>query len=88
MALTVEAAATAGALAAAINARVIKLAQIQVAVDAGWSVSRFSVVGPEEAEVSLILNRLDAQTSASALALAKEVYEAQLVGLQAELAAL
>lgn len=88
MALTVEAAAQAGQLAAAIQARQAKLVQIEDAIAGGWLISKFAAVGPAENEVSLILDRLDPHASAASLQYAKAIYEAQLDALNAQLAAL
>lgn len=88
MTLTVETAAQAGQLAAAIQARLGKLAQIEDAISGGWLISKFAATGPAENEVSLILDRLDEKSSAAALQYAKSIYGAQLEALNAQLAAI
>lgn len=88
MALTVETAVAAGVIASAIQARQEKLAQIDTAIAQGWSICKFSAIGPDENEVSLIIDRLNPDTSAAALNFAKTLFEAQIEALNAQLAAL
>ncbi len=86
--ITIEQAEQAGIIAAAIKARQEKVTQIQTAIAGNWLVSKFAAVWPEENEIQLILDRLDADTSAQALQFALAVYEGQLTALQAQLDAI
>jgi hypothetical protein len=77
-------------LAAYIKPRLEKISQIDQLIADGWLVSGIQVEAGDGSQgpMSLILDRLDAGTSAKALGFAKQIYQAQLAPAQAELDAL
>lgn len=87
--MLIDTAIAAGELAQKIKARKDAMAVIQVAAIEKWAISKLNAVDPSTGnEISLILETLDADTSAQALAFTLQVYQAQVDALQAQLDAL
>jgi hypothetical protein len=84
----IENAVTAGALAAQIKARETMIAAITQMASDGFVISTVRACDASGAEVSLLIDKLDAPTSAQSIAFILSVYQGQLDALNAQLAAL
>jgi hypothetical protein len=82
----IEAAKRAGELARGIEQREPMLALLDKAIAEGWRIKEVVAVNPARTEEkSLVLEVLDADTSAAGLAFIKQVYQAQIAALQSGL---
>lgn len=85
--MELQAAKRAGELAANVEARQAKLAEVQRCIDEGWSIVDVQARNPQGNYTSrLVLSALDPETNAMCLAFIKQIYEGQLQALQADLA--
>lgn len=86
--MNLDAAKRAGELAASIETRLAKIAEIDVCLEEGWRINEAWARTDNNRACNLVLSALDPETNAQALAFIKGVYQAQLEALESELATL